>query len=119
MRKRQKQYFRSVWQTVLNQCSPSQTTLKHGKKCNSHMAGFTSGRCVKYSWTRQDLSAHEISSAGLCLSLHCLSLGCGIIIQGGVGVSRQVKFAVVNFAVGNFTEPPGLSLPTRVHSVYC
>ena len=27
---------------------------------------------------------------------------------GGGGVSRQVKLAVVNFAVGNFAEPPGL-----------
>ena len=28
---------------------------------------------------------------------------------GGVRILRQVKFAVVNFAVGNFAEPPGLS----------
>ena len=42
-------------------------------------------------------------------------------VQGGGGVSRQVKFAVVNFAVGNFVEPPGFCVvpPARVHNLYC
>ena len=30
-----------------------------------------------------------------------------LIIQGGGGISCQVKFAVVNFAVENFAEPRG------------
>ena len=30
-----------------------------------------------------------------------------IVRGGGGGISRQVKFAVVNFAVGNFAEAPG------------
>ena len=54
--------------------------------------------------------------------LHLLMAGGGGTKRtGGGGVSRQVKFAVVNFTVGNFAEPPGLSVspPARVHSVYC
>ena len=40
---------------------------------------------------------------------------------GGGGISRQVTFAVVSYAVGNFAEPPGFCVvpPARVHNVYC
>ena len=41
----------------------------------------------------------------------------------GRGWSCHVKFAVVNLAVGNFAEPPGVRVcpppAARVHSVYC
>ena len=42
------------------------------------------------------------------------------LYRGG-GISRQVKFAVVNFTEGNFAEPPGFCVvpPARVHNVYC
>ena len=40
--------------------------------------------------------------------------------EGG-GISRQVKFAVVNFAVGHFAGPRRFCVvpPPRVPSVYC
>ena len=45
--------------------------------------------------------------------------GCSSL-TGGAKISRQVKFAVVNFAVGNFAEPPGFCVvpPARVPSVH-
>ena len=44
----------------------------------------------------------------------------GMDIHGG-GISRQVKFAAVNCAVGNFAQPPGFSVvpSARVHNAYC
>ena len=38
---------------------------------------------------------------------------------GGGGISRQVKFAVANFAVGNFTGPHGLSVVPPRQSPQC
>ena len=31
----------------------------------------------------------------------------GAALQGGGGILRQIKFVVVNFAVGNFAKTPG------------
>ena len=48
-------------------------------------------------------------------------MGEGIDIRGGEGgISCQVKLAAVNFAVGNFAEPPGFCVvtPARLHNVY-
>ena len=45
----------------------------------------------------------------LCLGglLRCCCTCSGDVDYRRVGISRQVKFAVVNFHLGNFAEPPG------------
>ena len=63
-------------------------------------------------------SAHGLEQRACGCSLLLVSEA-GTSSTKGAGGSRQVKFAVVNFAEGHFAEPPGFCVvpPTRAHSV--